>query len=322
MKKTSIILMISAIVFALFSCNEDDNNTITNPDSTSTSKGNFKIEEGVAAGEMAITNISHLIQLALDQEEVLHNNGAAYPIITKEKLSASQTGNYPMVLTLDFGSDTSVCFDSRYRSGKITATITSNWKDSLSTIEANVQNYYMSTHTPSYNGNTLSYEDIAECNSNMKLKIKYLGLKNGYDNELYPTQYITTDTAYISTTLGNVELTTTRYTYYKEGFRTLTYEDDKTISTLFSSGTAIDKKDNSWTWNSRNVANTDEGLPYFAYNRSCHWLISGDIKLYYKNKSTQQELTHIINFGQKSQTSCDNNAFFSSNGTSITITLP
>ncbi|MFA6199416.1 MAG: hypothetical protein WC679_03270 [Bacteroidales bacterium] len=322
MKKASIILMISAIIVALFSCNDDNSNTITNPDTTSSSKGNFVIEQGVASGEMAITNISHLIQLALDQEDVLHNNGATYPIITKEKQSASQTGDYPMVLTLDFGSDTSVCFDSRYRSGKITATITSNWKDSLSTIEADVQNYYMATHTPSFDSTTLAYEDITECSSNMKLKIKYLGIRNGYENELYPTQYITTDSASISTKLGNVELTTTRYTYYKEGFGTLPYEDDKTINTLYSNGTAIDKKNNSWTWNSKNVTSSSEGLPYFAYNRSCYWLISGDIKLYYKNTSTQQELTHIINFGPSNQTSCNNNASYTSNGTSITITLP
>ena len=85
---------------------------------------------------------------------------------------------------------------------------------------------------------------------------------------------------------------------------------------------AIDKKDNSWTWNSKNVTSSSEGLPYFAYNRSCYWLISGDIKLYYKNTSAQQELNRIINFGPSNQTSCNNNASYTSNGTDITITLP
>lgn len=323
MKKASIILVISAIIFAFFSCNDDDSNTITNPNNTSTSKGSFVIEQGVASGEMVITNIPHLIQLALDQEEVLHNNGAIYPIITKEKLNPSQIGDYPMILTLDFGSDTSVCFDSRYRSGKITATITSSWKDSLSTIEANVQNYYMATHTPSYNGTTLNYEDITECSSNMRLKIKYLGITNRYNGGLYyPTQQITTDTAYISTTLGDLVFASSRYTYYTEGFGTLAYDDDKTINTLYSNGTAADKNNNSWIWNSKNAENKDEGLPYFAYNRACYWLISGDIKLYYKNISNQQAYTHIINFGQKNQSTCDNNASYSFIGSSITFTLP
>lgn len=320
MNKSAIILTISAIVFALFSCNNEDD--ITNPKNTSSSKGSFVIEQGVASGEMAITNISHIILLALDQEEVLHNNGATYPIITKEKLSSSQTGDYPMVLTIDFGSDTSICFDNRYRSGKITATITSSWKDSLSTIDANVQNYYMATHTPSYNGTTLTYEDITECSSNMKLKIKYLGITNRYNAELYPTQQIITDSAKISTTLGNIELSTIRYTYYTEGFSTLAYDDDKTINTLYSNGTSTDKNNNSWIWNSKNAESTDEGLPYFVYNRACYWLISGDIKLYYKNISNHQESTHIINFGQKIQPSCDNNASYSFIGSSITITLP
>lgn len=319
MKKASIILVISAIIFALFSC--DDDNTITNPNTTSTSKGNFVIEQGVASGEMAITNIPHLIQLALDQEEVLHNNGAIYPIITKEKLNPSQTEDYPMILTLDFGPDTSICFDNRYRSGKITATISSSWKDSLSTIEANVQNYYMATHTPSYNGTTLTYEDITECSSNMKLKIKYLGITNRNNGELYPTQQITTDSANISTTLGNIELSTNRYTYYTGGFSTLAYDDDKTINTLYSNGTATDKS-NTWIWNSKNAESTDEGLSYFAYNRACYWLISGDIKLYYKNIRNHQENTHIINFGQTNQSSCDNNASYSFIGSSIIITLP
>lgn len=320
MNKSAIILTISAIVFALFSCNNEDD--ITNPKNTSSSKGSFVIEQGVASGEMAITNISHLIFLALDEEEVLHNNGATYPIITKEKLSSSQTSDYPMVLTIDFGYDTSICFDNRYRSGKITATITSSWKDSLSTIEANVQNYYMATHTPSYNGTTLTYEDITECSSNMKLKIKYLGITNRYNGELYPTQQIITDSAKISTTLGNIELSTIRYTYYTEGFSTLAYDDDKTINTLYSNGTSTDKNNNSWIWNSKNAESTDEGLPYFVYNRACYWLISGDIKLYYKNINNRQESTHIINFGQKIQPSCDNNASYSFIGSSITFTLP
>lgn len=320
MNKSAIILTISAIVFALFSCNNEDD--ITNPKNTSSSKGSFVIEQGIASGEMAITNISHIIFLALDEEEVLHNNGATYPIITKEKLSSSQTGDYPMVLTIDFGYDTSICFDNRYRSGKITATITSSWKDSLSTIDVNVQNYYMATHTPSYNGTTLTYEDITECSSNMKLKIKYLGITNRYNGELYPTQQIITDSAKISTTLGNIELSTIRYTYYTEGFLTLAYDDDKTINTLYSNGTSTDKNNNSWIWNSKNAESTDEGLPYFVYNRACYWLISGDIKLYYKNISNHQESTHIINFGQKIQPSCDNNASYSFIGSSITITLP
>ena len=55
-----------------------------------------------------------------------------------------------MTLTIDFGSDTSQGYDNRYRSGKIIAKISSHWKDSLSVIDADVQNYYMATHTPNF----------------------------------------------------------------------------------------------------------------------------------------------------------------------------
>jgi len=63
-------------------------------------------------------------------------------------------------------------------------------------------------------------------------------------------------------------------------------------------------------------------LPYFAFNRGCNWLISGDIKLKTTDVKTQLERTNIINFGNSDQTSCDNLASYSYNGLSIVISLP
>lgn len=318
MKKSTILLTLSLLVF-LFSCKEED--TLTNQTGTYSSKDSFKVEEGVSSAEMAICNISNLIQLAIDQEQVFHNDGIIYPIITKEKENPNQTDIYPMILTLDFGTDTNQGYDNRYRSGKIIARISSYWKDSLSTIEADVQNYYMATHIPNYvNGAIQMF--ITECNSNMRLNIKNEGLTNNFDNTYYPTQYITTDSAHILTPLGNICFSTKRYTYYKNGFETLTYEDDKTLNTQLGEGTASDKNNNNWQWDSENAGPTDEGLPYFAYNRYCYWLISGNIKLNYKDLKTQRILTNIIEFGKSDQSSCDNISSYSTNGLNIVFNLP
>ncbi|MDY4789318.1 MAG: hypothetical protein SO179_01970 [Bacteroidales bacterium] len=314
MKIQPIYLTLLSIVF-FFSCTEED--SINNSTGTFSSKDSFIIEQGVASAEMAISNVAHLIQLALDEEDMLNNNNSTYPIITKEKQDPLQSGEYPMNLVIDFGTDTMVCFDHKLRKGKIIATVSSNWKDSLSIIDAQTVDYYMSTIILS---DTLNFK--TECNSNMKITIKNEGLTNRYDNTYYPTQRITIDSAQIETTLGNVLLSTTRYVFYKEGFTTSTFEDDKTLNLLYSNGEAADKKGNNWIFSAKNSESINEGLPYFAFNRGCNWLISGDIKLKTTDVKTQLERTNIINFGNSDQTSCDNLASYSYNGLSIVISLP
>ena len=318
MKNSTLILTLSLIIF-LFSCKEED--PLTNEPGTYSSKDSFKVEQAVGASEMAISNISHLIQLAIDQEQVFHNNGIIYSINKKEKENPNQTDIYPMILTLDFGLDTIQGYDNRYRSGKIVARISSYWKDSLSKIEADVQNYYMATHTPNYiNGQNQVF--ITGCNSNMKLYITNNGLTNSFDNPNYPTQYIIADSAKISTPLGSITFSTQRNTYYTNGFDTPTYEDDKTINTLLSGGTASDKNNNNWQWDLENLESTDEGLSYFAYNRNCFWLISGNIKLNYKDIKAERAQTNIIEFGKSDQSSCDNISSYLTNGLNIVFNLP
>lgn len=314
MKVKSIYLTLLSII-SFFSCTEEDN--IISSTGTFSTKDSFIVEQGVASSEMAISNIAHLIQLALDEETVLNNSNSIYPIITKEKQDPLQTSEYPITLTIDFGNDTIVCFDHRLRKGKIIATVSSNWKDSLSIIDAQTVDYYMSTIILS---DTLNFK--TECNSNMKITIKNEGLTNRYDNIYYPTQKITIDSALIETTFGDVLLSTTRYVFYKEGFNTSTFEDDKTLNLLYSNGEAYDKKGNNWIFIAKNSESINDGLPYFAFNRSCNWLISGDIKLKTTDVKTQLERTNIINFGNSDQTSCDNSASYSYNSLSIVISLP
>ena len=314
MKIQPIYLTLLSIVF-FFSCIEEV--SLNNSTGTFSSKDSFIIEQGVASAEMAISNVAHLIQLALDEEDILNNNNSTYPIITKEKQDPLQSGEYPMNLVIDFGTDTMVCFDHKLRKGKIIATVSSNWKDSLSIIDAQTVDYYMSTIILS---DTLNFK--TECNSNMKITIENEGLTNRYDNTYYPTQRIIIDSAQIQTTLGNVLLSTTRYVFYKEGFTTSTFEDDKTLNLLYSNGEAADKKGNNWIFSAKNSESINEGLPYFAFNRGCNWLISGDIKLKTTDVKTQLERTNIINFGNSDQTSCDNLASYSYNGLSIVISLP
>lgn len=317
MKKTTVFLSLMSIIF-FFSCKDDNN--IDPIEGSVSSKDSFTVEEGVAGTEMVISNIAHLIQLAIDEENILKYN-STYPIITKEKQDPLQSGEYPMKLTIDFGEDTLECFDHRFRKGKISANISSHWKDSLSIIEAWTTNYYMATIVL-LDATSSDKEFKTEFNSNMKLIIKNEGRTKRYDNTYYPTQKITIDSANIQTSLGGLMLSTQRHVFYKEGYDTPTYQDDKTLNLLYSSGDAYDLIGNKWIFSARNAESVNDGLPYFAFNRACNWLISGDIKLYSKNTKTNFEHTNIINFGKSDQSSCNNLASYSYNGLSIAISLP
>lgn len=320
MRKILNQLVVLTMSLLIISCDED--NQITNPNQTLSGTKSFKIEQEIAAAEMAVSNIVHVIQLAMDDEQTLKAN-STYPIITKEKLDPSQPNLYPLNLVIDFGVDTLVGFDHRYRCGKITATLSANWKDSLSIIEARTHNYYFATHTPNYSQNSINSFFINECSVSSKLKIINKGLTKGYDNNYYPTQEVNCDSANISSRYGSITFSSSRYILYKEGFETLTYLDDKTINLLYSSGEAFSVDGKKWLWNAKNVDDTEEGLPYFAFNRDCYWLISGNILLTYKDALSNSEfINRIIGFGQSDQTKCDNSAFFSFKGLDIIFQLP
>ena len=115
MKKTTLLLTLSLLVF-VFSCKDED--TFTNQTGIYSSNDFFMIQEGVSSAEMAISNIVHIIELAIDEEEVFYSNGITYPVITKEKLDPNQISDYPMILNLDFGEDTIQGYDNRYRADR------------------------------------------------------------------------------------------------------------------------------------------------------------------------------------------------------------
>lgn len=318
MKK--LILSLGVICsFLVFSSCQDEENTVTNTNIVSSPSATFMIEEGVSASEMVISDIYNLVQLALDDQSIFYPNAQTTPIITKEKLSPSQMGDFPMILTIDFTTDTLSNFDNRFRCGKIVAHVSAPWRDSLSVINAELQNYYLSTRTPYYQDSQRLFS-IAQCNSNMKVKILNKGLTY-FDDQFIKTLYITTDSAKVSNKYGSVEMKTSRYSYYYQGFETPTHLDDKLRNVHYSSGTATDNKTN-WIWSATVPTNLDDGIPYFAYNRDCPWLISGSILLNYEYVSSGQKRKSVITFGPSNQSSKDNNASFNYNGTSIVIALP
>jgi len=315
MRKINIIqtLILAGLFFVFNSCKDD--NIIDNPDKTYSNSASFKIEEGIARGEMLIVDAYHIIQLAIDEQELLQSSA----IITKEKLDPNQTTTYPMVITVDFGGDTLSYFQNRFRKGSIRAEISSYWKDSLSNIDIELNNYYIATKTPYYDGSEKKYF-IAEAASNMNIKFQNKG-KTSWDNDKLMTIHSTIDTATIYTTLGSITYNSvSRTSYYTQGLETLDYLDDKTRNIIIGSGTASDGK-NTWTWFARNPNSSEEGLPYYAYNRDCPWIKSGDLILDYQITSTQKRKS-IINFGPSNQSSCENNANFTQGGVNIVISLP
>lgn len=309
------IVFFTSIFLVFFACKEDNN--LENNEIIYSNSEAFKVEEGVASSEMVISDALHLVQLALDEENVFSNN--YYPIITKEKYISSQTGEYPMLITIDFGQDTSENFDHRFRNGKIISRVLSPWKDSLSNVSIHLEDYYLSSRTPYYIGSEKKFF-ISEANSNIKINVINKGLTQ-LDNEKYKTLEITIDSGLVENKLGYISFRSSRAVYYFEGFETLVYSDDKTRNIIHSSGNASDRK-NTWSFYAENPNYTESGLPYFAFNRNCPWIVSGDIKINYENKSTNLKRNTLLNFGPSNQSSCENNANFSQGGTSIIISIP
>ncbi len=309
-KQAYILPIIMATVLFLFSSCKDDGLEFDNSGSTSNADV-FRLEEAVAGAENMISDVIHLVQLGIDDESVF--SSSEWPIIQKE------SSGYPLRLSLDFGSDTSENFDYRYRSGKIIANISSHWKDSLSIMTIELDDYYVATKTPYYVDGVKKYY-VAELGGEMEIRVENKGLTT-VDNERFKTQHIIIDSGKAYNSRGSIGFRTSRETYYIQGYDSPEHDDDNTRNVIHSDGYAFDDK-HSYTWSSRNPSFQDEGLPYFGYNRSCPWAISGDIRLDYENNTNQQKRKSLINFGPANQTSCENNASYSVGGIIIAITLP
>ncbi|MDR0971276.1 MAG: hypothetical protein LBM25_02710 [Bacteroidales bacterium] len=321
MKQLLIIPTILTLILCCFSCKEEKG--VYNPDGTYSSNGIYSIEEGVSSSEMAITNIYHLVLLALDEENIILNTTTnGYPIIKKEKLFPQSSNEYPLILTIDFGEDTIECFDQRFRKGKIVSEVSSSWKDSLSQIDVDVIDYYMASHLPISSSETENEYFISQIGCNFSMTIRNKGLTSEFNNEKLPTQSIVLDSAKMETTLGEITLSSQRNVFFVEGFNTLDYYDDITYNTLNSGGTSFDFKDNYWDFEVRNLKGEEEGLAYFSFYRYCPWIKNGNFAIYNINKNTSYQKTSIVSFGNLSQNTCSNLAFYDSNGQSIYINLP
>jgi hypothetical protein len=316
-------LCIGAVV--LSSCKEDKEDSL--PSNTSTSAGAYSVEQNIAASQVSLTGTIHLVEMALDQPSTL-TTGFSSTIVTKEKANSAQRGDYPMILTIDFGSDTAVCFDGRYRAGKIKAKISSYWKDSLSVMEIQAINYYFDNRSPMSSLPGTPYFKT-QCYTNATINVTYLGLTTLYNtSDKYPTQKINVTSATVSIPYGQVYLTTNSsvdscsYDFFSEGFASTDYSDDKIMNVPYYEGSATSITNENYVFSLQQVDTQKDGLDYFLFSRSCTWPAAGDMKLSYRLSSATSYTTRIINFGSITQQTCENIASYKLNGTDISIILP
>src|SRR5574344_1005434 len=312
------ILSLCIGTVVLSSCKEDKDDSL--PSNSSTSAGAYSVEQNIAASQVALTNTIHLVQMALDQPSTL-TAGFSSTTVTKEKANAGQSGDYPMILTIDFGTDTAVCFDGRYRAGKIKAKISSYWKDSLSLMEIQAINYYFDNRSPISSLSGTNYYKTA-CYTNATINVTYLGLTTLYNtSDKYPTQKIKVTSATVSIPYGQVNLTTNSsvdscsYAFFAEGFASVDYSDDKIMNVPYYEGSATSSvTGKNYVFSLQQVDNQKDGLDYFLFSRSCTWPAAGDMKLLYRLSSATSYTTRIINFGSITQQTCENVASYKLNG--------
>src|SRR5574344_573054 len=279
-----LALCLGSLIFS--SCKDKDTTDL--PSNSSSSAGAYSLEQNVAASQVALVDAIYLVELAIDDSAKMTTNFASTKI-TKEKANASQSGDYPMILTINFGSDTSLCFDNRYRVGQIKAKISNHWKQSGSTMEIQAINYYFDNRPPISSGSSSAVYKTC-CAANFTEKVTFLGNTTLYNGSTsYPTQKIEIPSANISLPQGSLTLTTNSsvdscaYIFYSEGFSTDDYLDDKIMNVPYYEGSASSAtKSRTYVFSIVKVDNQKEGLDYFLFSRFCGWPSAGDLKLMYR----------------------------------------
>ena len=188
---------------------------------------------------------------------------------------------YPKTITIDYGTSNCEGADGRFRRGKIIATTTGKYRDSLTTISVSFDNYYI--------------------NDNKVFGTKTITNK-GHNNlgNLYYT--IKVENAGVITENGTISWNSVRTREWVSGASTFDIADD--IYSITGSASGITTDGNSF------IVTITKAL---RAELSCMWITSGTVEI------TPQGLsTRIIDFGDGT---CNRDATVLINGETFNIVL-
>ncbi len=150
MKKTKRILsiaLLSALGFSYTACRKNDRD---NDKDTTSSRDN-------ASAENAFAGIFKSIAEYTDSSSYLRAGCASFTV------DSVGTSSWPKTLTIDYGASNCMCADGNLRRGKIIASFTGRYRDSLTVITISTVGYYHNnnlvqagTHTITNNGHNAS----------------------------------------------------------------------------------------------------------------------------------------------------------------------
>lgn len=146
-KRIAFIVLIASIGLVFTGCRKNDRD---NDKDTTSARDNF-------AAENAFAGIFKSIGEYADSSALIRVGCAIYTV------DSVGTSSWPKTLTIDFGTSNCMCADGNLRRGKIIASFTGRYRDSLTVITISTVNYYHNnnfvqagTHTITNNGHNAS----------------------------------------------------------------------------------------------------------------------------------------------------------------------
>ncbi len=148
-KTFPLLFLLSCFCFALmYSCNKSNDNSNTNNSNTETStsqdyafaqttnddaaSASSQLEDDRLSGSVSVSG-----SITGSADGLLLGSCATVTVDTTVK---------PHILTIDFGSTNCLCFDGKYRKGKIVVSFTGRYRDSASMHTISFSNYYVNNY--------------------------------------------------------------------------------------------------------------------------------------------------------------------------------
>lgn len=262
----------------MYSCTKNDNPKSSDNETQSASDNSF--------AESTNNDITSISAQSEDNGVGGTFNDSTYSYMLSPCATVSiNTFSSPKKIIIDFGSTNCLCYDGKYRRGKILVSFNGLYRDSASTHTITFDNYFVNNYN--VDGNQTVVNNGHNDNGNLTFSIQI--------------------NSTITDTAGNkLTYTSTRTREWVEGESTqglFGWHDDVYSITGTASGVAFDG-----TQFSSNIKNA------LIVALNCRWIEQGSIEF-----TPAGKLTRTIDFGNGD---CDNKATVSIGGASFNILLP
>lgn len=275
MKKFNVItgmLLLAALFTTLYSCRKDD---VQLEDSN--------ISQDDAYAEKTFDNVSDIANEAYDIGT--GNHFKAFPgnrlFLSDCATVTLDTTGMPYVLTIDFGDTNCLCFDEKYRRGKIIITFNGGYRQPGTVITHGFEDYYVNDNN--VDGTKVVTNMGENENGNIYFTIEVVGLIEKEDGTTFSWN-------------------SSRVREWVEGYETQNRWDDVYLIT----GTANGTRPNSLTWET-------EVITPLRVELVCRFIVSGSIEI-----RPQDRPVRLLDYGNGD---CDNEATVTVNGETQTIYL-